>query len=155
MKLLFWTGIFEILAKTLDTGPYQIQFTIPSRMNLCVNYIPVRCRTECFYQYAVSFSPMVDSKNIRYKMVKEQTPIIGEVQVFDGFILFLPIKLQEKVCLLQHCRPNYIIIDIIGYNRYTVNLVYLTPNYILIDTLGFSRYLVNLVNLRLIIMISS
>jgi len=51
------------------------------------------------YQYAVSFSPEVDSLSMRRKLLDDQQTrdVIGEVKAFDGRILFLPKQLQNMV----------------------------------------------------------
>jgi len=41
--------------------------------------------------------PDVDSKNMRFKMVTEHKNIIGDSRAFDGSILYLPIKITDKV----------------------------------------------------------
>jgi len=41
--------------------------------------------------------PNVDSKNMRFKMVTEHKNIIGDSRAFDGSILYLPIKITDKV----------------------------------------------------------
>lgn len=66
-------------------------------MPLSANYIAVKCRNEGVYQYAVTFSPIVDSMGMRRKMMHGLIDIIGPVYAFDGAILFLPIKLRQVV----------------------------------------------------------
>ena len=67
------------------------------RVPLTSNYIAVRCKNAGVYQYAVAFSPEVDSLRMRYKLLEDQRMrnIIGDVRAFDGRILFLPIQLQQ------------------------------------------------------------
>ena len=69
------------------------------RIPLCCNYIAIRCRNSGVYQYAVSFSPEVDSLSMRRKLLDDQQTrdVIGEVKAFDGRILFLPKQLQNMV----------------------------------------------------------
>ncbi len=50
-----------------------------------------------FYQYRVDFSPTIDSKVMRRRFVNEHHELLGPVRSFDGQILYLPLKLQEKV----------------------------------------------------------
>ena len=49
------------------------------------------------YQYRVDFSPMVDSKALRSRFVKDHKELLGPIRSFDGMTLFLPKKLPEKV----------------------------------------------------------
>jgi len=66
---------------------------------LTSNYIAVRCRNAGVYQYAVAFSPEVDSLRMRFKLLEDQRTrsLIGDVKAFDGRILFLPVQLQKLV----------------------------------------------------------
>nr|XP_054773093.1 piwi-like protein 2 [Lytechinus pictus] len=68
------------------------------------NYIPIRCLNKAVWQYAVSFSPELDSKKMKLRMVFDHSDVIGDVRAFDGAILFLPIKLPQKVTLLKSVR---------------------------------------------------
>jgi aubergine-like protein len=42
---------------------------------------------------------MVDSKNIRFKLLNEHRDVIGNVKAFDGNILYLPIRLPNQVII--------------------------------------------------------
>lgn len=66
-------------------------------MPLSANYIAVKCRNEEVYQYAVTFSPVVDSLAMRRKIMHGLIDIIGPVYAFHDAILFLPIKLGQVV----------------------------------------------------------
>ena len=66
---------------------------------MVANYIPVRCKNEGQYQYAVTFIPDVHSRNMRFKLLGGQAEILGKTRNFDGTILFLPIKLQNEVSI--------------------------------------------------------
>lgn len=48
------------------------------------------------YQYHVYFNPEVPSKGMRRSMLKEHTDILGSIYMFDGMILFLPIRLENE-----------------------------------------------------------
>jgi len=79
-------------------------FSLP----LCCNYLAVKCRNSGFYQYAVSFSPEVDSLGMRRRLMGDQRTrdVIGDVRAFDGRILFLPIQLKNLVfSLIQLMQP--------------------------------------------------
>lgn len=68
-------------------------------INVAANYIRLICKNKAVYQYAVSFNPMIDSHNMRYKMVMEHQDVIGTTKAFDGAILFLPRKLNRETVL--------------------------------------------------------
>jgi len=46
------------------------------------------------YQYHVSFNPEVPSKGMRRSMMKDHVDVLGSIYMFDGMILFLPIRLE-------------------------------------------------------------
>ncbi|XP_071132212.1 piwi-like protein 1 [Mytilus edulis] len=60
------------------------------------NYIRIKCANPGVYQYHVDYRPMVDSKNMRFKMLNEHRDVIGQVKAFDGSILYLPIRLPDQ-----------------------------------------------------------
>ena len=66
-------------------------------MPLCANYIKLKSQTKGVYQYAVSYTPVIDSIGMRYRLLYEHSDVIGETKVFDGAILFLPIQLPSSV----------------------------------------------------------
>jgi len=49
------------------------------------------------YQYHVSFNPEVISKGMRRSMLKEHIDLLGSIYMFDGMLLFLPIRLENEV----------------------------------------------------------
>jgi hypothetical protein len=64
-------------------------------VHLACNYIALKCRNQGVYQYAVSFSPEVDSLFMRHRLIEESSQVLGSTKSFDGRILFLPIKLNQ------------------------------------------------------------
>ncbi len=55
------------------------------------------------YQYNVQFTPPVDSKKLRQFLVRSQSEaVFGKALAFDGFVLFLVKRLEEKVRKLEH-----------------------------------------------------
>ncbi len=76
---------------------YQLNSFFLFRLDLSANYIHMKTKTEGVYQYSVHFHPTLDSKGMRFKIINSMQDIIGPVKAFDGAILFLPIRLSEKV----------------------------------------------------------
>ena len=71
------------------------------------NYFRLNARPNwTLYQYHVDFSPEVDSKGMRLRMVKEHKEIIGETHAFDGMVLFLIKKLPQNPMELISQRPS-------------------------------------------------
>lgn len=62
-----------------------------------INCIRAECKHSAVYQYHVSFSPQIDSKNFRHSLLNQNKEIIGQTKAFDGAILFLPKRLPEKI----------------------------------------------------------
>jgi aubergine-like protein len=48
------------------------------------------------YQYHVDFSPQVDHKGLRMRLVKEHREMLGTTRAFDGMVLFLSRKLEQS-----------------------------------------------------------
>lgn len=76
------------------------------RISLSGNYIRINCRNSGVYQYHVHFSPSIDSKNMRFKLVNNVRDVIGFTKAFDGFILYLPHRLPEQETVLHSKRPT-------------------------------------------------
>lgn len=47
--------------------------------------------------YEVKFSPDIDARGLRYNLLNRHSATLGRERTFDGTILFLPMKLPEKV----------------------------------------------------------
>eukprot|EP00112_Aurelia_sp_Birch-Aquarium-sp1_P026327 Seg928.2 transcript_id=Seg928.2/GoldUCD/mRNA.D3Y31 product="Piwi-like protein 2" protein_id=Seg928.2/GoldUCD/D3Y31 len=88
------------ITKRMDKG------TQGAPIPVCVNFIPIKSVTGGIYQFAVSYSPDIESKNMRYKMLNEHRPLIGKTRAFDGAVLFLPKMLDEKVTVLKSTRET-------------------------------------------------
>lgn len=66
-----------------------------------VNHIPVKIKEgRGVFEYAVMFNPVIDSRNVRFKLVAAQKEILGTTRIFDGSKLFLPLKFPDKVSAL-------------------------------------------------------
>lgn len=69
----------------------------------------------------------MDSKNMRFKMVTEHKNIIGDSRAFDGSILYLPIKITDKVssiALTQACTLDTLHIYATHTHCYTYSMIY-------------------------------
>lgn len=74
---------------------------IDSRISLGTNYLALKCKNQGVYQYAVSFSPDVDSLFMRHRLIDEAAHALGPTNSFDGRILFLPLKLNNVSGLIS------------------------------------------------------
>lgn len=59
-----------------------------------------------FFQYVVSYDPPIESKNLKFMLLKEHANVLGSVRAFDGMILFLPKRLPEMETRLMSTRKN-------------------------------------------------
>uniref|UniRef100_UPI00358E54D2 piwi-like protein 2 n=1 Tax=Myxine glutinosa TaxID=7769 RepID=UPI00358E54D2 len=74
-------------------NPQDKQGSQGTPIPLLSNYLKLICLNEAVYQYAVSFSPDIDSKNMRFALISEHKSEIGETKAFDGCILYLPVNI--------------------------------------------------------------
>jgi hypothetical protein len=71
------------------------------RVNLCANFVKLRQTNEGavgLFEYHVFFDPHVESKRLRYAILRNSHEEIGKTMNFDGAKLYLPVKLEELVC---------------------------------------------------------
>ena len=57
------------------------------------------------YEYEVRFTPQVDSKDARFKIVNQLRETIGPTKTFDGVFLYLPLQLEQDVTELTASHP--------------------------------------------------
>ena len=76
----------------------------PAKMNS--NYIRVKTISQGVYHYMVTFSPDIDSKNMRYKLLNIHREVIGETRAFDGTTLYAPKIITESKIELESVRPT-------------------------------------------------
>ncbi|EGI70106.1 PREDICTED: protein argonaute-3 [Acromyrmex echinatior] len=49
------------------------------------------------FQYEIKFSPNIDSIGLRRKLLNQHSVALGRTRIFDGTLLYLPIKLSQNV----------------------------------------------------------
>ena len=69
-----------------------------------VNCIRLKYTNTAVYQYNVTFSPTLDSKNMRFIMLNQHRDFIGATKAFDGALLYLPKKLPLETTKLKSKR---------------------------------------------------
>uniref|UniRef100_A0A8C4Q2N7 Uncharacterized protein n=1 Tax=Eptatretus burgeri TaxID=7764 RepID=A0A8C4Q2N7_EPTBU len=90
-------SISELSTSSVQSGKSQEkQGSQGTPVPLSSNYMKLNCLHEAVYQYSVSFSPEIDSKNMRFALISEHKSVIGEAKAFDGSILYLPWKIDNK-----------------------------------------------------------
>ena len=59
-----------------------------------------------FFQYVVSYDPPIESKNLKFMLLKQHAEVLGSVRAFDGMILYLPKSLPEMETKLMSTRKS-------------------------------------------------
>jgi len=60
------------------------------------------------FQYEIKFSPNIDSVGLRRKLLNQHSAALGRTRIFDGTLLYLPIKLFQDVSLRTLIENFYI-----------------------------------------------
>ena len=60
------------------------------------NCIRLKYSNKAVFQYSVTFSPQLDSKNMRFSMLNQHRDLIGNTKAFDGSLLYLPKQLPLR-----------------------------------------------------------
>ena len=61
------------------------------------NHFILKSATENpFYQYQVDYDPPVDNRRLRIALLWDLKEIVGQTRVFDGMVLYLPIRLDPS-----------------------------------------------------------
>ncbi|XP_050410260.1 piwi-like protein 1 [Patella vulgata] len=86
----------------LRTRPAHVtnkQGTEGRPIQLLANFFQLQMTPKfvALYQYQVDFNPTVDSRKLKAALLFTHEELLGTVKAFDGGILYLPRKLQEKV----------------------------------------------------------
>lgn len=72
--------------------------TSGNQIGLTANYLRiVSCPQWLLYQYHVDFNPPMESRRLRSALLFQHGELLGLARSFDGALLFLPHKLQDKV----------------------------------------------------------
>lgn len=74
--------------------------------SLSCNFIPIRFVEQKVYQYHVSFSPEIDSRKERCRLLSAHRELLGSARAFDGSILFLPKQLEGPATVLESERKT-------------------------------------------------
>ncbi|XP_015904269.2 piwi-like protein Ago3 [Parasteatoda tepidariorum] len=91
----------------LTIGQYKGTSGTPLRME--VNYVRLKALPgKGIYEYHVSFEPTVDSKNMKFKLMKDPkvVEIIGPTKTFDGSKLYLPLRLDMSPMVVDVNMPT-------------------------------------------------
>lgn len=59
-----------------------------------------------FFQYQVKYTPEIESRNLKFMLLKDHAELLGTVRAFDGMILYLPHQLPELETTLMSTRRS-------------------------------------------------
>jgi len=91
------TSLAEGVDKMALKGPVQFHGKSGKMLNITSNYLRLKSKNDTgIYEYEVRFTPNVDMRNERFRLIRQAEPIIGETKTFDGTKLFLPKLLDSK-----------------------------------------------------------
>ena len=84
---------------------YNTHYTLLGKMgreiNLTSNFFEMKQNNNfSLYQYHVDFHPMIDNINLRKRLLRYHSEMIGPVKAFDGMVLFCCRKLENNVSVL-------------------------------------------------------
>uniref|UniRef100_A0A8C3IPX6 Piwi like RNA-mediated gene silencing 1 n=1 Tax=Chrysemys picta bellii TaxID=8478 RepID=A0A8C3IPX6_CHRPI len=72
--------------------------TSGTTIRLSTNHFRLTSRPQwALYQYHIDYNPQMEARRLRSALLFQHEEIIGRTHAFDGTILFLPKKLQNKV----------------------------------------------------------
>ena len=74
------------------------------------------------YEYEVKFQPTVDSRDQRFKLIRAQSEVLGQVRNFDGVGLSLPFLLKDNPTILHGELP-----ETTTEVKITITLKHVTP----------------------------
>lgn len=66
------------------------------------NYVRLHMdKNKGIFEYEVRFEPSIDSKDMRFKLLKQHQEAIGTAKTFDGVTLYLPFQFPNNVCIFE------------------------------------------------------
>lgn len=81
---------------------FSKQIYFESRVDIIANYVRLNIDPgKGIYEYEVRFEPLIDSKDIRFKLLNKHREFLGSAKTFDGVTLYLPHQLENNVSHLQ------------------------------------------------------
>ncbi|XP_058807299.1 piwi-like protein Ago3 [Phymastichus coffea] len=74
---------------------------------LTTNYVTLKVdESKGMYQYEVKFSPDIDSRSLRSRLLNQHLNELGNVKTFDGVLLYLPVQLDEERTVFESIHPT-------------------------------------------------
>jgi len=98
------TGGLEWLkmGEKADAPPVVMKGSAGTTAKLGTNYIRLElAQDKDMWEYEVKFSPSVDSKDERHKLMQQHRVLFGPTKTFDGIMLCLPDKLSQDQTRLE------------------------------------------------------
>ncbi|KAG5344659.1 AGO3 protein, partial [Acromyrmex charruanus] len=88
----------EDLQSSDDIAPICRQGKSGMKIEAYCNYVDLILEPgKGLFQYEIKFSPNIDSVGLRRKLLNQHSAALGRTKIFDGTLLYLPIKLSQDV----------------------------------------------------------
>lgn len=72
--------------------------TVGTPIQLMANFFRILSRPQwVLYQYHVDYNPPMESRRLRTALLFQHDEVLGSARSFDGALLFLPCRLNNKV----------------------------------------------------------
>ncbi|KAM9391772.1 piwi-like protein 1 [Pholidichthys leucotaenia] len=76
-------------------------------VSLMANFFRIVSRPQwLLFQYHVSFNPPLESRKLKAALLYQHDKMLGPVRVFDGVLLFLPLRLDKETAVLSETRSG-------------------------------------------------
>ena len=98
------TGGLEMLkmGEQADSAPVVRKGEAGTAVKLSANYIRLELANERhMWEYEVKFSPPIDSKDERHKLMQQHREMFGPAKTFDGIMLCVPERLPQDKTELE------------------------------------------------------
>ncbi|XP_018059690.1 PREDICTED: protein argonaute-3 [Atta colombica] len=88
----------EDLQSPNDIAPICRQGKAGMKIEAYCNYVDLILEPgKGLFQYEIKFSPNIDSVGLRRKLLNQHSAALGRTRIFDGTLLYLPIKLFQDI----------------------------------------------------------
>ncbi|KAE8573998.1 Putative Argonaute 3 [Halyomorpha halys] len=85
-----------------EKEPVVMKGSFGREISVGVNYVKLKVeKGKGLFQYDVQYDPPVESRSLKFGILNSVKDVIGDTKLFDGMVLYLPFKLNQKVTILK------------------------------------------------------
>ena len=101
-------GVTEDSLVTKPANVAEITGSYGRQLKVRTNYFRLiqHADFQGFFQYQVKYNPPIESRNLKFMLLKDHAELLGTVRAFDGMILYLPHRLPEIETKLMSTRRS-------------------------------------------------